>query len=111
VRRLSAFENELEKDHGRIERRRYWLSDQIDWLENRGDLTNLNAVGRVERTREIDGKVSIECNEFLCLFAGLEKFSRVVRGPWGIENQQHWVWIFILRKIKIGHVLITPRKI
>jgi len=89
--RLPVLENELEKNHGRIEKRRYWLSDRIDWLENRGDWANLNAVGRVERSREIDGKVSIERSEFLCSFADLEKFSRVVRGHWGIENQQHWV--------------------
>jgi hypothetical protein len=37
-------------------------------LENRGDWANLNAVGRVERSREIDGKVSIERSEFLCSF-------------------------------------------
>ncbi|MGZ8907861.1 MAG: ISAs1 family transposase [Methylobacter sp.] len=82
---------EIEKDHGRIEKRGYWLSDRIDWLEYRGDWRNLNAVGRVERSREIYGKVSIERSEFLCSFADLEKFSRVVRGHWGIENQQHWV--------------------
>ncbi len=40
--RLPVLENELEKDHGRIEKRRYWLSNQIDWLDNRGDWTNLN---------------------------------------------------------------------
>ena len=50
-----------------------------------------NVVGRVERSRAIDGKVSIERSEFPCSFTGLEKLSRVVRGLWGIENQQHWV--------------------
>lgn len=89
--RLPVFEKELEKDHGRIERRRYGLSDQIDWLENQGDWTNLKAVGRVERTREIESKVRIERNEFLCSFADLEKFSRGARGHWRIENQPHWV--------------------
>jgi len=41
---LPIFENELENDHGRIDRRRYWLSYQIDWLENRGDWMNLKAL-------------------------------------------------------------------
>ena len=40
---------------------------------------------------EIDGKVSIEHSGFLCSFTDLEKFSRVVRGHWDIENWQHWV--------------------
>jgi len=35
--RLPVLENAIEKDHGRIDKRRYWLSDRIDWLENRGD--------------------------------------------------------------------------
>jgi len=43
-RLLPAWENEI----GRIERKRYWLSDGIDWLENRGDWTQLNSVHRVE---------------------------------------------------------------
>jgi predicted transposase YbfD/YdcC len=47
--------------------------------------------GRVERSLEIDGKISIECSEVLCSLTDLEKFSRVVRGHWGIENQQHWI--------------------
>lgn len=85
---VPVLENEIEKDHGRIEKRRYWLSDRIDWLENRGNWANLNAVGQVERSREIDGKVSIERSEFLCSFTDLEKFSRVVRGHWGIETRR-----------------------
>ncbi len=64
--------------------------ESIGW-KNRGDWANLNAVGRVERSREIDGKVSIERSEFLYSFTDLEKFSRVVRGHWGSENQQHGV--------------------
>ena len=48
-------------------------------------------MGWVVRSLEIDGKVSIEHSEFLSSFTDLEKFSCVVRGHWGIENQQHWV--------------------
>ena len=43
--RLPVLEDEIEKDHGRIEKRRYWLSNQINWLDNRGDWASLNAVG------------------------------------------------------------------
>jgi predicted transposase YbfD/YdcC len=43
--RLPVLEDDIEKDHGRIEKGRYWLSNQINWLDNRGDWANLNAVG------------------------------------------------------------------
>ena len=38
----------LEKDHGRIEIRRFALSPQIDWLDAKPDWAGLQAVGRVQ---------------------------------------------------------------
>ncbi len=81
----------IEKDHGRIEIRRYALSSQIDWLEAKPDWTGLQAVGRVESTRLIGDQASTECRYFLCSFPDRDRFATVVRGHWGIENQQHWV--------------------
>ena len=45
--RLPVLET-LEKDHGRIETRRYGLSTQLDWLEQKPEWADLLAVGRVE---------------------------------------------------------------
>ena len=81
----------VEKDHGRIEIRRYALSDQIDWLEAKPDWAGLHAVGRVESTRIIGDDVSTEYRYFLCSFTDQHRFAAAVRGHWGIENQQHWV--------------------
>jgi len=81
----------VEKDHGRIEIRRYALSHQIDWLEAKPDWAGLQAVGRVESTRIIGEKTSTECRYFLCSLADRDRFAAIVRGHWGIENQQHWV--------------------
>ena len=88
--RLSVQET-VEKDHGRIEIRRYALSDQIDWLEVKPDWTGLQAVGRVESIRIIGTQTSTECRYFLCSFPQRDQFAATVRGHWGIENQQHWV--------------------
>ena len=41
----------IEKDHGRLEIRRYSVSSQIDGLEAKPDWAGLQAVGRVESTR------------------------------------------------------------
>ena len=81
----------VEKDHGRMEIRRYALSDRIDWLEAKSDWAGLHAVGRVESTRIIGDKTSTECRYFLCSFSDLARFAASVRGHWSIENQQHWV--------------------
>jgi len=82
----------IEKDHGRLEIRRYSLSAELDWLAGRGDWAGLKAVGRVESVREVKGKASsTEVRYFLCSITDLEWFARVVRGHWSIENQQHWV--------------------
>jgi predicted transposase YbfD/YdcC len=81
----------LEKDHGRIEIRRYSISSQIDGLEAKPDWAGLQAVGRVESIRIIGDQTSTECRYFLCSFPDRDRFAAAVRGHWGIENQQHWV--------------------
>jgi predicted transposase YbfD/YdcC len=88
--RLPVLET-VEKDHGRIEIRRYALSNQIDWLEAKPDWAGLQAVGRVESTRIIGENPSTECRYFLCSLVERDRFAATVRQHWGIDNQQHWV--------------------
>ena len=88
--RLTVTET-VEKDHGRIEIRRYALSDGIDWLEAKPDWAGLQTVGWVESTRIIGDRASTECRYFLCSFLDRDRFAAAVRGHWGIENQRHWV--------------------
>lgn len=88
--RLPVLET-VEKDHGRIEIRRYALGDRIDWLEAKPDWAGLQAVGRVESTRIIGDRTSTECRYFLCSFPERDRFATTVRSHWGIENQQHWI--------------------
>jgi len=90
AQRLAVHET-VEKDHGRIETRRYAISDQIDWLEQKPLWAGLKAVGMVECVREVGDKVSIQRRYYLCSITELERFTQVVRGHWAIENSQHWV--------------------
>ncbi len=46
----------LEKDHGRIEARRCWVTEEIGWLEQKEDWKNLKSVVMVEAIREVIGK-------------------------------------------------------
>ena len=88
--RLPVMET-VEKDHGRIEIRRYALSDRSDGLEAQPDGAGLQAVGRVESTRRIGDQTRIECRYFLYSFTARERFAATVRGHWAIENAPHWV--------------------
>lgn len=81
----------VEKDHGRIEIRRYALSDNLGWLAQKPEWAGLRAVGRVGSTRVIGGQTTTGCRHYLGSRTGLERFADVVRGHWAIENGRHWV--------------------
>jgi hypothetical protein len=52
---LAALET-VEKDHGRIETRRYYQSAALDWFADRAKWEGLRSVGMVEAIREIGGE-------------------------------------------------------
>lgn len=81
----------VEKDHGRLEIRRYGLSAAIDWLDQKADWAGLAAVGRVESIRQSGDHISTECRYYLCSLTEPTRFANAVRDHWGIENREHWV--------------------
>jgi len=82
----------VEKDHGRLETRRYYQSAELDWFADRAKWAGLQSVGMVEATRETGGKRTVERRYYLSsLPLGVETFARAVRGHWGVENKLHWV--------------------
>jgi predicted transposase YbfD/YdcC len=81
----------VDKDHGRIEIRRYSLSDAIAWLPQQSEWRGLQAVGRVESIRIMGEKTTTEYRYYLCSLADLTRFADAARGHWGTENGQHWV--------------------
>jgi len=82
----------LEKDHGRIEERRCWVTEEIGWLEQKEEWKNLKSVVLVEAIREVIGKEkTVERRYFISsLEANAEQSLRAVRGHWAIENELHW---------------------
>lgn len=82
----------VEKDHGRMEIRRYYQSDQLDWFADRPKWEGLRSVGMVESIREVDGQTAVERRYYLAsLRLGVQTFARAVRSHWGVENKLHWV--------------------
>ena len=82
----------LEKGHGRIEERRCWSTEEIDWLESKAAWKNLKSVIMVEARREVmGGQKTIERRYFISsLEANAEQARKAVRGHWAIENELHW---------------------
>jgi predicted transposase YbfD/YdcC len=82
----------VEKDHGRLESRHYYQSDQLGWFADLGQWQGLRSVGVVESTREIDGEKTVERRYYLAsLSLDVALFARAVRSHWGVENKVHWV--------------------
>jgi predicted transposase YbfD/YdcC len=82
----------VEKDHGRLETRRYYQSAELDWFADRTDWEGLRSVGMVESIREIGEQRTVERRYYLLsLTLGVEPFARAARGHWGVENKVHWV--------------------
>lgn len=84
-------------NHGRIETRKVWVTDQIDSLACREDWAELSSVAVVESTRQdlgdMSGKITTERRYFISSLKGCHanRLAVAVRGHWGIENSLHWV--------------------
>lgn len=81
----------VDKGHGRIEIRRYWQTNDIEWFEDKGLWKNLSTFAMVESVRIINGEKTTERRYFLsCLPLDVQLLAKAVRGHWGVENPLHW---------------------
>ena len=80
----------VEKDHGRIEERYYYLTEDVKWIAEREEWMNLNAIGMVESVRIIKGEETRERRYFITSLTDVKTFAQAVRAHWGIENSLHW---------------------
>jgi predicted transposase YbfD/YdcC len=81
--------------HGRIETRRVWVTDEVEWLgeELLEQWPGLASVAVVEARREVPGgKSSVERRYYISSRKGTDApaMAKAIRGHWGIENRLHW---------------------
>lgn len=83
--------SELEKDHGRLERRSVRTVTRLEWLDNASGWKDLKTLIHYQCRRTEQEKTSITNHYYISsLEAGAERFGQVIRGHWSIENQLHW---------------------
>lgn len=86
------YHEEYSKGHGRIERRRYWTTEKIDWMTVKEEWKGLKSIGMTECVREINGVKTTDVRYHLCSIPqNAKQYAAAVRGHWGIENSLHWV--------------------
>ena len=97
--RHGFYEQTDEKNnHGRIETRRVWVSDEVHWLgdELLGQWPGLASVIVVESVRQdlgdLSGKVTTQRRYYISSRGGTDAkvLAAGIRGHWGIENSLHW---------------------
>jgi len=88
-RHLERFET-TDGDHDRIELRRHWVCNDVQWLRERHQWKGPNSIAMVEASREIDGKATVSRGFYISSTQlDTKGFAAAVRSHWTIENQLH----------------------
>jgi predicted transposase YbfD/YdcC len=82
----------IDKGHGRIEERAYFVDDDVRWLPGFSKWAGLSSIGMVISRRTEKEKTTEERRFFISsLPAVAEPFAKAVRQHWSIENGSHYV--------------------
>ena len=91
LKRIKTYET-IEKDHGRVEKRQYYISDNLFFISNKDKWKDLSAIGMVIQEREERNVKSTETHYYILnKYVDASKFANYVRNHWAIENSLHWV--------------------
>lgn len=83
---------EIDKGHGRLEIRRYWITEQLACIGAEEKWAGLRCIGMAENETHKNGIVSKDRRYFIVSFEpDAKRFGQAVRRHWGIENRLHWV--------------------
>lgn len=93
--KLTSFTTDetTDRQHGRIEVRRYYATSDCEWLRNKAGWGGLRSIVMVERERTILGEETSRERKYYIssLEADAKQLGRSIRSHWAIENSLHWV--------------------
>lgn len=109
----------LEKDHGRIEERKYYLTYNVDSIKDKEKWKTVKCVAYVRIEKIMNDETIITEKYYICDYEiSIDEFEETVRDHWNIETGLHWKLDVIFReddsRSRIGnsiHNLSLVRKI
>jgi len=86
------FEQTVDKGHGRVEIRRCWTMEQVEYLVDADKWEKFTSIGMIQAERRLPGKVERETRYYISsLSSDAARLSQAVRSHWLVENALHWV--------------------
>lgn len=88
---IAIWETDYEKDHGRIEKRTYYLSHEIDCISDKDKWKSVKAIGRIDVKRIENNNEKITKHLFILSDKfDIQTFINITREHWNIECGLHW---------------------
>jgi predicted transposase YbfD/YdcC len=88
---IISYTTDTEKNHGRLEKRKYYISYNTDMITNKENWGMIKCIGRVDVHRVINDVVTDESSYFICDFEiDINMFVKSLRNHWNIECSLHW---------------------
>jgi len=86
-----VWESDIEKEHGRIEKRRVRTACGIGFLSNRKQWKDIKTIVEYRCERTVREETAITCQYYISSKEGFaDEFGRIIRNHWSIENNLHW---------------------
>ena len=88
---IIVWDTDYEKNHGRIEKRIYYLSYNIDCITDKNKWKSVKAIGRIDVYREENGQVKTTKHYYILSNTfDINTFIKTTREHWNIECSLHW---------------------
>jgi predicted transposase YbfD/YdcC len=89
---LSSYTKRTDKNHGRIEIRTCYATDDISWIDNKSDWAGFKSIAMVTAQRIIKGVTTSEIRYYITsVEPNSERILVATRTHWGIENSLHYI--------------------
>ena len=86
-----VWESGLEKDHGRVEKRRIRTACDISFLSRKKQWKDIKTIIEYLCERTVKEKTTITYKYYISSKdTSAEEFGRIIRNHWSIENNLHW---------------------
>lgn len=80
----------IEKGHGRIETRVYFLCTDADLLNLHQEWSNLNGIGMMKSRIQKNDATTEETHYYITSLNDVKEVAKAARQHWGVENSLHW---------------------